>query len=195
MEIICPHCQARHMAEAEVCPVCGTPVAPLPVAGATSPPASMVQRAAPTAPVERAGVTVPMAYARATARRHAPALIAPWRLVLLGIAVPLLLAPAAVYAMQRLASRAFPGSPTTLPTATVVPAIWTPGSATPSAAPAPTATRAPHLATATAGGSPGGSTSPTATQSAPTATPTTLPPTATATMVLPTATSTPYNQG
>ncbi len=186
MEITCPHCQSRHAADAVACPVCGPPVA-----SPTGPAAPMPQGVLSTVPAARAEATAPVTNAAVTPRPRAPALIAPWRLVLLGITLPLLLAPAAVYAMQRLAPRVFPSAPVVLPTATSAPPLWTPGGLTPAAMPAPTATRTIHLVTPTAGGAPG-RTSPTATLPPATATPTAAPPTAT---VLPTETSTPYNQG
>jgi hypothetical protein len=196
MEITCPHCQARHAAEAEVCPVCGTPIASAPLAAV--PPVAAPERAAPTSPSERATVTTPMPHAIVAVRHQPPALIAPWRLVLLGIAGTLLVVALFLITITRLFAHPLAGDPPIFPTATSAPAMWSPSAVTPSAvpvaSPAPTATRAPRLATATPGGAPGGA-SPTATALPPTATPTTLPPTATATMVLPTATSTALGGG
>jgi hypothetical protein len=150
MEITCPHCQTRHSAEAEVCPVCGTPVASAPAAGAADHPAP--QRATPTAPAQRAGITTPMEHARVTARRPTTGLVAPWRLVLMGVTLPLILTPIGVYAALHLAAHATSGDPRTLPTATSAPAIWPPSGATPVAAPTPTYPITPQGASPTPGG-------------------------------------------
>jgi hypothetical protein len=187
MEITCPHCQARHAAGLEVCPVCGTPVG-------AAPPA--LQRAAPTAPAERAGVTVPMAHARAITRRSAAALVAPWRLVMLGITVPPVLAPVVVFVMLRMAPHPAPGDPPPAATATGAPAIWPPGSVTPVASPLFASPSTPSDASPTPGAR-GGGPAPTAT-AAPTATTPPATPTATPTatpIIAPTATNTPAGYG
>jgi hypothetical protein len=203
MEIICPHCQARHAAEAEVCPVCGTPVdrsASVSLAGAAIPPATALGGATP--PAEHAAAPMPMPPSGVAARYQAPAHIAPWRLVLLGIAGTLLVVALFIVTITKLFAHPLVGDPPLVPTATGAPAIWSPSAVTPSAlpdaSPAPTATRTPRPATATPGSATGG-TSPTATALPPTAmptlTPTTTPPTATATMIPPTETPTPQGGG
>lgn len=189
MEITCPHCQSRHAAEAEVCPVCGTPVASALAAGAADAPAP--QRAAPTAPADRAGVTVPMEHAGRAMRHPATALVAPWRLVVMGITVPLILAPLAVFALLHLAPHTPRGDPSALPAATSTTTNWPPSGAMPTAAPTPSYPNTPRSPSPTPNGS-GGGLSPTATPiptAAPSAspTPTLIPPTPTLIPPTPTA--------